>query len=228
MMRATAPGELDGSGDVYHVSGFAWRRDHGRPLDQAPHALREEEVFSACGGAVMYRREAFVRLGGFDETLLRLPRGHRPRLPPAARGPPLPVRRRPRSSTTSARRRREPRASTPSTTGSATSSGCGRSACPGRSCCSTCRSTSREPADGRVLRRPRAGRRGAARQARRARRAAADRARAPRDPALAARRRAPELRALMARGIGAYTTGLGRAAADGARRDGAAPVPVSA
>jgi GT2 family glycosyltransferase len=68
MMRATVPGELDGSGDVYHVSGFAWRRDHGRPLADAPHALEEAEVFSACGGAAMYRRDAYLGLGGFDES----------------------------------------------------------------------------------------------------------------------------------------------------------------
>lgn len=68
MMSERVPGELDGSGDVFHVSGFAWRRDHGRPLAHSPHALVEQEVFSACGGAAMYRRDAFLELGGFDES----------------------------------------------------------------------------------------------------------------------------------------------------------------
>ena len=68
MMSERVPEELDGSGDVLHVSGFAWRRDHGRALAESPHALDEAEVFSACGGAAMYRRDAFVGLGGFDES----------------------------------------------------------------------------------------------------------------------------------------------------------------
>lgn len=69
MMRATAPGEIDGSGDVYHVSGLAWRRDHGRALADAPRALSAQEVLSACAGAAMYRREVFLAQGGFDEHL---------------------------------------------------------------------------------------------------------------------------------------------------------------
>lgn len=62
--RATAPGELDGSGDVYHVSGLAWRRDHRRPVREGSAA---GEVFSACAAAAMYRRDAFLSVGGFDE-----------------------------------------------------------------------------------------------------------------------------------------------------------------
>lgn len=70
MMRATAPEELDGVGDAYHVSGLAWRRDHGRPLTTSPDALRRHEVFAACGAAVMYRREVFAAAGGFDERFV--------------------------------------------------------------------------------------------------------------------------------------------------------------
>jgi GT2 family glycosyltransferase len=62
--RATAPGELDGSGDVYHVSGLAWRRDHRRPVREGSAA---GEIFSACAAAAMYRRDAFLSAGGFDE-----------------------------------------------------------------------------------------------------------------------------------------------------------------
>lgn len=65
LVRATAPGELDGTGDVYHASGLAWRRQHGRPVALAPAAA--EEIFSPCAAAAMYRRDAFLGVGGFDE-----------------------------------------------------------------------------------------------------------------------------------------------------------------
>jgi GT2 family glycosyltransferase len=68
MVRATHPDELDGTGDVYHASGLAWRRDHGRPAAEAPDADRRQEVFGACAAAALYRREDFVALGGFDEA----------------------------------------------------------------------------------------------------------------------------------------------------------------
>ncbi len=67
MMQADEPELLDGAGDLYHVSGLAWRRDHGRGLTETQDALEEEEVFAACGGAAMYRRDAYVANGGFDE-----------------------------------------------------------------------------------------------------------------------------------------------------------------
>ncbi|MFD2112257.1 glycosyltransferase family 2 protein [Thiorhodococcus fuscus] len=56
---------LDGTGDVMHVSGLVWRRDHERPA----HGCRLEggEVFSPCAAAALYRRELFEQLGGFDE-----------------------------------------------------------------------------------------------------------------------------------------------------------------
>jgi GT2 family glycosyltransferase len=66
LLRADDSGELDGTGDAYHVSGLAWRRHHGRPAEEiAPVA---EEVFSPCAAAALYRRDAFVGAGGFDEA----------------------------------------------------------------------------------------------------------------------------------------------------------------
>ena len=62
--RATVPDELDGTGDVYHVSGLAWRRDHRRPVADGAGG---GEVFSACAAAALYRRDAFLAAGGFDE-----------------------------------------------------------------------------------------------------------------------------------------------------------------
>lgn len=56
---------LDGTGDVYHGGGLARRRDHGclavsinRPAG---------EVFASSGAAALYRRSAFLEVGGFDE-----------------------------------------------------------------------------------------------------------------------------------------------------------------
>lgn len=56
---------VDGLGDVYHVSGLVWRDGYGRllrDLDAMP-----SEIFSACACAVLYRRDALVKVGGFDE-----------------------------------------------------------------------------------------------------------------------------------------------------------------
>jgi GT2 family glycosyltransferase len=65
LVSADAPSLLDGTGDVYHVSGLAWRRDHGRPATVAPRA---GEIFSPCAAAALYRRDAFLDVGGFDES----------------------------------------------------------------------------------------------------------------------------------------------------------------
>jgi GT2 family glycosyltransferase len=54
---------LDGAGDVYHVSGLAWRAGHG----VAPESDSPREVFSPCAAAALYRREALLDVGGFDE-----------------------------------------------------------------------------------------------------------------------------------------------------------------
>jgi GT2 family glycosyltransferase len=56
---------LDGTGDEYHVSGLAWRRDQAA---SATVERREGETFSACAAAALYRREAFRAVGGFDES----------------------------------------------------------------------------------------------------------------------------------------------------------------
>lgn len=59
------PDRLDGAGDVYHLSGLAWRGGHG---DAASGALAEDaEIFGPCGAAALYDREMFLAAGGFDE-----------------------------------------------------------------------------------------------------------------------------------------------------------------
>ena len=55
---------LDGTGDVYHVSGLAWRRDHGAKDTLVDHGA--DQIFSPCGAAAFYRRDALTAAGGFD------------------------------------------------------------------------------------------------------------------------------------------------------------------
>jgi len=65
LVRADDPGTLDGTGDDLHVSGLAWRRDQ----NASARVPRERgETFSACAAAALYRRDAFLAVGGFDET----------------------------------------------------------------------------------------------------------------------------------------------------------------
>lgn len=65
MKSADTPGVADGTGDVYHVSGLAWRRDHGVALEQARN--EPGEIFGPCAAAALYRRSALDEAGGFDE-----------------------------------------------------------------------------------------------------------------------------------------------------------------
>lgn len=66
MLQAEDPRMLDGTGDIYHVSGMAWRRDHRKPVEQG--VQKSEEIFAPCAAAALYRRDAFDEIGGFDES----------------------------------------------------------------------------------------------------------------------------------------------------------------
>ena len=56
---------LDGIGDSYHISGVAWRERHG--AQQQAGDLLSKEIFSPCAAAALYRRQALIEAGGFDE-----------------------------------------------------------------------------------------------------------------------------------------------------------------
>jgi len=63
-IQANTPDLLDGEGDIYHISGLAWRRNYGYPLRAK---AKTEEIFSPCAAAALYPRRAFLDVGGFDE-----------------------------------------------------------------------------------------------------------------------------------------------------------------
>lgn len=64
MRDANRPQLLDGTADIYHISGLAWRRDHQKAN---PDRNQFEEIFAACAAAALCKREAFINAGGFDE-----------------------------------------------------------------------------------------------------------------------------------------------------------------
>ncbi|MBS0208534.1 MAG: glycosyltransferase family 2 protein [Planctomycetes bacterium] len=65
LVQANDPAALDGTGDVYHVSGVAWRRDWGRPVSNMRRT--SAGTVGPCAAAAMYRRDALLDVNGFDE-----------------------------------------------------------------------------------------------------------------------------------------------------------------
>jgi GT2 family glycosyltransferase len=59
------PEYMDGAGDCYHISGLVWRDRHGDLL--TPADLKNMAIFSPCAAAALYRRQAFIDEGAFDE-----------------------------------------------------------------------------------------------------------------------------------------------------------------
>jgi GT2 family glycosyltransferase len=66
LLQADNPQILDGAGDVYHISGMAWRRYYNLPNSRVDH--QQQEVFSPCGAAALYDRGAYLEVGGYDPT----------------------------------------------------------------------------------------------------------------------------------------------------------------
>ncbi len=56
---------IDGIGDLLHLSGAAWRCNHGE--QQQEDDLLYKEIFSPCAAAALYQRQAISEVGGFDE-----------------------------------------------------------------------------------------------------------------------------------------------------------------
>lgn len=57
---------LDGAGDLYCALGWAFARGKGKKV--TGNYEKQEEIFSACGGAVIYRKEVLDKIGIFDEN----------------------------------------------------------------------------------------------------------------------------------------------------------------
>jgi GT2 family glycosyltransferase len=65
LVNEADPTKLDGTGDVYHMSGLVWRSGHGKLASSVMDV--EREIFSPCAAAAIYRRSVFEKVGGFDE-----------------------------------------------------------------------------------------------------------------------------------------------------------------
>lgn len=65
LLMTDKPAHIDGTGDIYHVSGLVWRDRHGNKADASEAEVKE--IFSPCAAAALYRRDAFVEANGFDE-----------------------------------------------------------------------------------------------------------------------------------------------------------------
>lgn len=64
MVSMDNPEITDDAGDYLDWYGLAHKRGHGNPVSQW---IRNEQVFSACAGAALYRREFIESVGLFDE-----------------------------------------------------------------------------------------------------------------------------------------------------------------
>lgn len=65
MVRPDDPGILDDAGDGISLPGWAFQRGTGEPASLFSKA---DDVFSACGGAAVYRMSALRETGLFDEA----------------------------------------------------------------------------------------------------------------------------------------------------------------
>jgi len=58
--------KVDGTGDIYHVCGSAWRRDYEVLSLEVDRKVGE--IFSPCAAASFIRKDIFLKVGGFDEN----------------------------------------------------------------------------------------------------------------------------------------------------------------
>ena len=64
MIQMYHPELIDSAGDLYTLTGWGVCRGVGRPVS---NYTETDEVFSACAGAAIYRRQVFEKIGLFDE-----------------------------------------------------------------------------------------------------------------------------------------------------------------
>jgi len=59
------PEVLDGIGDNYHITGLVWR--NRSETSQITNDVVPKPIFSPCAAAALYRRQALIDVGGFDQ-----------------------------------------------------------------------------------------------------------------------------------------------------------------
>lgn len=64
MLRYQEPEKIDDAGDEYNLLGWAYKRGDGKVKSKYE---KETRIFSACGGAALYRKSVFEEIGYFDE-----------------------------------------------------------------------------------------------------------------------------------------------------------------
>jgi len=64
MIDMWKPDLIDDAGDYYNALGWAFSRGKGKPYSNYEE---EKTIFSACGGASVYRTKVFEEIGYFDE-----------------------------------------------------------------------------------------------------------------------------------------------------------------
>ena len=65
MLNMYEPEKMDDAGDFFCALGWAFSDARDK---EASKYRRRREVFSACGGAAIYRKDVLNKLGGFDEA----------------------------------------------------------------------------------------------------------------------------------------------------------------
>ena len=65
MIQIYHPELIDSAGDLYTLMGWGVCRGTGRPVSNYTKA---DQIFTACAGAAIYRRNAFSKIGLFDEN----------------------------------------------------------------------------------------------------------------------------------------------------------------
>ncbi len=66
MLQMHKPELLDGAGDLYCALGWAFSLGKGKTAED--HYTKPTQIFSSCGGAVIYRMDILEKIGFFDEN----------------------------------------------------------------------------------------------------------------------------------------------------------------
>jgi len=65
MIRYNDREKIDDAGDEYNILGWAYKRGDGKSISKF---AQNDEIFSSCGGAAIYRKSVLEQIGYFDEN----------------------------------------------------------------------------------------------------------------------------------------------------------------